>query len=591
VRLLRRLPRLAAARDVRRLALPLAFAVSVFYALFSGFEVPVQRSLVLVAGATLALARRRPLRARSALAAAAFLVLAARPAALFDAGAQMSFAASAALLSLRRDAAPGTAETRGERLRRALHELLATSAAATCATAPIAATHIGVIAPAGLVANLLFVPWTGVMLLPAALLAAALAAAPGEGALRDVLLALCAQVGDLTCAAVEHLAAWVPDLPPSGAPGPLLLLACAALAIGAARAHRLWARLACAALSCLALSLSPLDELSPAPPRAVFFDVGQGDATLVQGRNGAVLVDAGLALPDGMDLGRSVVLPGLAALGVRHLDVVIVTHGDADHRGGIPAVLRGVPVGALWLPVGAAAEAEFRGILEAARARGVPVREVAAGDPPARVGDLTLTPLWPPRGVALASRNDRSLVVRVEAGGAAVLLPGDIEAGAEEALVAAGVDLRSDILKLAHHGSRTSTTPAFLGAVRPRLAIASAPCVGRFGMPHPEVVQRLEALPIAWGWTGREGALLVALGPAPEAHAFAAAPLRCAPGRRRDTSPRASWAERPRSRGVPRRRGPGRPVDHAKHCDVVRQVDHRVRPGLRTRRSALDTVM
>jgi competence protein ComEC len=106
--------------------------------------------------------------------------------------------------------------------------------------------------------------------------------------------------------------------------------------------------------------------------------------------------------------------------------------------------------------------------------------------------------------------------------GRAVLLPGDIEQASEAALTQSGAALAADLLKLAHHGSRTSSTSAFLRAVAPALAIVSAPLYGRFGMPHPETVQRLAALGIPWHWTGRDGALLVGLGPLLPLRAFAA---------------------------------------------------------------------
>jgi beta-lactamase superfamily II metal-dependent hydrolase len=129
--------------------------------------------------------------------------------------------------------------------------------------------------------------------------------------------------------------------------------------------------------------------------------------------------------------------------------------------------------------------------------------------------------LWPPRAGPRSSRNDASLVLRVRLNGRVVLLPGDIEQAAEAALTQSGAALGADLLKLAHHGSRTSSTGAFLRAVAPGLAIVSAPLHGRFGMPHPETVQRLAATGIPWHWTGRDGALLVSLGPRPTLRAFA----------------------------------------------------------------------
>jgi competence protein ComEC len=127
------------------------------------------------------------------------------------------------------------------------------------------------------------------------------------------------------------------------------------------------------------------------------------------------------------------------------------------------------------------------------------------------VGGLRIAPLWPPRGAA-GSRNARSLVVRIDAGEQRrALLPGDLDVEAERRLLERAVDLRADVLLLPHHGSRSSSSAAFLDAVAPRLAIASAPCRGRFGMPHREVRERLAARGTPLGWTGRDGALRVPL--------------------------------------------------------------------------------
>jgi competence protein ComEC len=106
-------------------------------------------------------------------------------------------------------------------------------------------------------------------------------------------------------------------------------------------------------------------------------------------------------------------------------------------------------------------------------------------------------------------------VVRVDVGESRVLLTGDIEAPIEAALLASGADLRAEVLELPHHGSGSSATSAFLRAVAPSVAIASAPCPGRFGMPHRGVLDRAAALGIPVWWTGRDGAVLVGLSPRP----------------------------------------------------------------------------
>ena len=135
------------------------------------------------------------------------------------------------------------------------------------------------------------------------------------------------------------------------------------------------------------------------------------------------------------------------------------------------------------------------------------------GDEGARFGDLLVTPVWPPaEGPVGASRNDRSLVLRVEFEGVRTLLTGDRGVDAEHQLLSQGVDLRAEILKLGHHGSRSSSSPAFLEAVGAEVALLSAPCPGPTALPSGAILERLRNSELALWWTGRDGAIFVALG-------------------------------------------------------------------------------
>jgi competence protein ComEC len=524
----------AACADPRRAALAAAWACAAAYAAATGFDVPVRRSLVFLSVACAAALARRPVHGSALVAAAALAVLAREPEALFDAGARLSFAAAAALVLARGPApATGGAPADGWRSRaaRALGASLRTSATALAASAPLAALHFGRVAPAALAANLAAVPLTGALILPASLAAAgATALAPGWPALAAGPAAL-TRSGGAALDAIAELATRGPGAERVVAPGPgalALSLACAAAAL---RVRGTAARLLAAALGHAALLLAPPPAALPAAPRAVVLDVGQGDATLVQGRRAALLVDAATALPEGPDLGRSVVRPALAALGASRLDLLAVTHADLDHRGGAQAVLESLPVERLWLPGGAREEPAFADLLASAARRGVAVATPARGDPPLALGDLRVEVLWPPPpsdAPAGLSDNDRSLVLRVEvAGGARVLLPGDVEAAGEAGLLAAPAALAADVLKLPHHGSRTSSGGAFLDAVGAAIAVASAPCLGRFGMPHPTVAARLAARGASLWWTGRDGAVAVGLARPLAARGFArSAPVR-----------------------------------------------------------------
>jgi competence protein ComEC len=496
----RRIPAWTARRDARALALAAAVLAATLYALLAGFEVPVQRSLALVIASAVALGASRPERAFHPLAAAALAVLAWAPESLFDAGAQLSFAACAGLIAAARRGPVGLPGWRGHAA-----SLLRTTAAASAASAPLAAWHGLPSAPLALVSNALAVPWTGVALLPASLAASALALLPDAP---PAVFAL--QAAERLAAASLAAVAWAAPLARvtgAGSPPPLVLSGAIALAVWVCRAPGTWRPCAGALAIALLLSFAPPRALTPGPPRLVALDVGSGDALLVQGRDASLLVDAGSALAGRFDRGRDAVVPALRALGVRRLDLVVATHADLDHRGGLPAVLAALPVGALWLPLGGAADPDFAALVAAARAAGVATREVGRGSPPFERGDLRVRPLWPAPG-ATGSQNERSLALRVEVGARSVLLLGDLGA-AERALLEDPASLRADVLVLPHHGSRRSSSRALLQAAGAPVRVVSAPCVGR--LPHPDALRRARESGSLW-WTGRDGAVRVGLG-------------------------------------------------------------------------------
>jgi competence protein ComEC len=369
---------------------------------------------------------------------------------------------------------------------------------------------LGSAAPFGLFANLVAIPWTALILLPSTLLAAA-ATACRLDSLAGWLAVVAARIAEGTLAFAAWSAAKLPVLAGSARPAFGWAVVAAVCAVPALRARGTSARVFWALVVSGLVTLAPSESIHPSLPRLIALEVGQGAATLIQGRRATVLVDAGSAYPGG-DWGARAVVPALAALGIEKLDLVVVSHGDLDHRGGVPSVLAALPVAEVWLPLGAATDPAFDRIRTAARSRGVAIRERGADAPAQWLGDLRISALWPTPESHGRSRNDRSLVLRVEVAGHTLLLPGDLESGAELDLVNRNTDLRAEVLVLPHHGSRSSSSAAFLDAVDATVAIASAPCDGRFGMPHREVIDRANALGLSVWWTGRDGAILVGLG-------------------------------------------------------------------------------
>jgi competence protein ComEC len=237
-------------------------------------------------------------------------------------------------------------------------------------------------------------------------------------------------------------------------------------------------------------------------------DVGHGDAILLTLPDGGnVLVDGG-GLPFGsFDMGESVVLPFLLDRGVRRLDAIVVTHADFDHIGGLTTVVNELGVDAIWQGGPENERRAYRELRERARERNVPIVTLTAGESFELAG-AHFEVLSAGEGTPESS-NNRSLVLRVGYGGRHVLLTGDAEDDLERRLVRSGMDLRADVLKLAHHGSRSSTSSAFLDAVQPQFAIVSARRNRSRPIPSALVLNRLRERGIEYARTDRNGTITV----------------------------------------------------------------------------------
>ena len=374
--------------------------------------------------------------------------------------------------------------------------------------------------PSGLVSNLVAIPWMAFALLPASLSAAVgLAVLPTHGHLATGLLDLAVWLARLTLDIVASCDALLPPSSPAVRPGFFIIAASALVALLSMRARRTVARVVLC-LAAVAIARGPLPEwFSPGTerPSLVAFDVGSGDAILLRGRAAAMLVDGGVAMPPGpqaaggYDLGEREVLPALRALGISELALVVATHADSDHVGGLPAILRAMRVGEVWIPRGRAADTGFDRLFAAASERGVRVREVGQGTRAWLDPDLEVDVLWPLDSAGDSEgRNDASVVLRARLGSARALLAGDLGKKAEQRLLASDVEVAAEILKVGHHGSATSSSSAWLKAIGPSVAIVSARC-DRPGLPAFETLARLGRVGAARWWTGEHGAVTVSV--------------------------------------------------------------------------------
>lgn len=242
-------------------------------------------------------------------------------------------------------------------------------------------------------------------------------------------------------------------------------------------------------------------------------DVGQGDAALVVTPHGhALMIDMGGTRDGGYDVGSRVDVPYLLHYGVRRLDYIILTHVHEDHAGGAGGILRHMPVGMVL--TAHEPRAEYARVLGCSLSS-AEMQHMAPAEAGERIelDGVEVDILYAPQieggaEAAGATGNEYSNVIRVRYGAASFLFTGDLVAEQEKAMLAAGKNPQCTVLKVAHHGSKTSTTEAFLTAAQPRFAVISVGRDNSFGHPAAEVVERLQKNGIKIYRTDEDGAVV-----------------------------------------------------------------------------------
>jgi competence protein ComEC len=261
----------------------------------------------------------------------------------------------------------------------------------------------------------------------------------------------------------------------------------------------------------LALAGCNIDPLTPVPGQGTlkiaFLDVGQGDSILIQAPNGqTMLIDGGRST----SLANTVIIPKLKEWGAKQVDVLIPTHPDADHIGGLVGVLENYPVKLAALTGQVHSTQIYERLLTDIRDKNVEALKVRTGaaipfDPSVKIEVLA------PDEAAVQSddTNNASIVIKLTYGSTSFLLTGDAEFPENKAILDHGGDVRSTVLKLGHHGSRTSTNEDWLRRVQPQLGIISAGKDNSFGHPHPEVIAALEKSQVPYIRTDEHGTITV----------------------------------------------------------------------------------
>jgi len=475
---------LAKLRLPPRARMATAGVVLVAYLWLIGFPAPALRAVAMLVLSDVARVRQRIVAPRGTLAVAALLVLLADPWALRAVGAWLSIAAMGAVIWA----------DRAFRGRPLWLRLVAPSIAATLLTAPISALAFGTVAPIGVLANLIAVPLSGVVV-PGLVLALALSWVTSGLA---TLVAAGSGLGLALLDLVARGAAAVPG-------GHVTMMAgwqAAVVWAGvAALAWWLWhsprrpwliaARVAFASTVLVVASLKDAFALDDCVCLTVhFLDVGQGDAAALRTPHGRwIVIDGGPRIP-GDDAGRRVVVPFLRRQGVDRLAVVVATHGDADHLGGLPAVVDAFDPEVVLEPgepLGRPLYLEFLATVESSGARWHAAR---AGD---RIElDGVVLQVLSPDSVWLRlpiDVNEHGVVLLVTYGDERLLFQAD--AGLPVEAYLAGRVGRVELLKVGHHGSRSATSDAWLDELAPREAVISVGRRNRYGHPTAEVLGRL----------------------------------------------------------------------------------------------------
>ena len=478
------------------------------YVLLIGAPTSATRAAWMTTAFVLGRLRQTPARALGALGLSMLMIALLRPSVVAGAGFQLTVAGTAGILVMTRWIMRHWPAHRG---RAWIASPVAAGLGASVFTAPILAYHFGQIPLLSLPSSLVLTPLVAAAV-PGVILTivmdvlhlpgAAVAGAGAEGLLH-IVTSVAAALGDLpwTVAQVTPREA---ALLTAGALLPLLL------ATGARWRTRPAVRAAVSALSAFAVLWAGQAALSLAGRGAlhiVAIDVGQGDAIALRTPRGRwLLVDAGPRGFGGSDAGLTRVVPYLHGQGARRLEAIILSHPDEDHAGGLAAVLRNVRTGAVLGPGFSSGQSGHMLGAQEARSANIPWRRAAAGDAWTLDGVdfevLSPAPGGPSTHSTAPDPNAWSVVLRVTYGDFSALLTGDADAAIEDRLLGQG---RITALKVGHHGSRTSTSEAFVRAVSPAYALISVGARNRYGHPNPGVLARLERAGTRVYRTDRDG--------------------------------------------------------------------------------------
>ncbi len=445
-------------------------------------------------------------------AAAAIVLLIINPAQLFDIGFQLSFSAVIIILLILpviQKMLPYWLRIRwyGKPLM-----VIIVSIVVQFGLYPLQVFYFGEISLVSPISNALFVPFLG-LIVPISLIALGISAViPWVGLIlnypSDIFLGW---MNDF----VNMAAGWEWAWTAISFQSPLLFVLWMFLIFGISSFHIAALRwkliIGFLCVACLMVSQNIALKLKPAELEITFFDVGQGDAALLITPNkNHVLIDAGVWSP-GYNSGKSIILPHLKALGVDTLDAVFLSHPHADHIGGIVDLIQHVPIKTIYNSGYPYDSNLYKNYLQLAGEKSIPVEALQSGDIPSIDPAMLFLVLGPDDDVHGSDPNEHSLILQVIYGESEILFTGDAGTHQEQKVVRQYQNLLdADILKVGHHGSRTSSSISFLDAVTPQQAIISLAERNKFRHPHPEAISRLQKTKAELLFTSLERAVVLA---------------------------------------------------------------------------------
>jgi competence protein ComEC len=513
------------------------------YASIAGHHVSTVRALVMVLAYMLAVAIDRSREALASLALAAIVICVALPGSTADIGFQLSFASVIAiLLGMRRFTAWFARRKRLGRLRgepssplwrflEAPTGYLAISFWAMAGTAPLTAYHFNQFAVVGLIANAVVVPIMAFGATVSGLIAAALSFV-SEPAARPILLfgANALSVGNwLATWFVNWPLAWfriftptILELAIAYAFLMMWLLAPLAAPIIGKKLHEVseetasvlkfgW-RARCAIALALVLTIDAgcwtYDRFFNPDLRVTFLSVGEGDGAVVRFPGSRVMVIDGGSSYGGFDAGERIVAPYLWSQKIMRVDYIALSHPDLDHFGGLDFIAMNFAPRAFWTTGVLSLDVSYSRLMDDLSRAKIPILQVRQTVPVASIGGVAISSLNGTASTAI-KQNNSSMVLRFSFGGASLLFTGDIESAGERTMLASGGNLGATVLKVPHHGSATSSTPAFIAAVHPDVAVISDGYLNNFHFPSDVVVERYVAAGALLMRTDLDGAVMV----------------------------------------------------------------------------------